>query len=249
MRILYATGSPASYMAAPRLGTEQINCGPDWLDADIGGYITARNTPLGEYDLGAIAARLPADQQPDAVVCLVDSSWRSTPRNLAAFRCPKVLLVADTHHLNAPLTGMIRYAQQEAFDRVVLYALGQPAITVDDVRESVSMGPDQQENFGIANAIGRNDAREALRQLGAALDGGAAPFFVLGQLRVAAERLSGTRLRPAIDALLRTDLALKGSGGDPRILLERLVVELCGPAPRGSAPLKGAPYAGRAARR
>jgi len=135
-----------------------------------------------------------------------------------------------------------------AFDRVVLYALGQPAITVDDVRESVSMGPDQQEHFGIANAIGRNDAREALRQLGAALDGGAAPFFVLGQLRVAAERLSGTRLRPAIDALLRTDLALKGSGGDPRILLERLVVELCGPAPKGSAPLKRAPYAGRGAR-
>jgi DNA polymerase III delta subunit len=40
--------------------------------------------------------------------------------------------------------------------------------------------------------------------------------------------MPGPRLPAAIDALLRTDLALKSSGGDPRILLERLVVELCG---------------------
>ena len=30
-----------------------------------------------------------------------------------------------------------------------------------------------------------------------------------------------------IEALFRTDLDLKRSGGDPRVLLERLVVELC----------------------
>jgi DNA polymerase III delta subunit len=121
------------------------------------------------------------------------------------------------------------------FDRVALYALGQPAITAEDVRESVAAGPEAQENFGIANAIRRNDAREALKQLGLALESGGAPFFLLGQLRSAAEQLPAPRVRTAIDAVLRTDLALKGSGGDPRILLERLVVELC------AAPLKGRP--------
>ena len=65
----------------------------------------------------------------------------------------------------------------------------------------------------------------------AALDGGVVPVMVLGQLRVAAERLPRPRVRAAVDALFRTDLALKSSGGDPRILLERLVVELC-EAPR-----------------
>ena len=50
----------------------------------------------------------------------------------------------------------------------------------------------------------------------------------LGQLRFAAERLPGSRVRSAIDAVFRTDLALKSSGGEPRMLLERLVVELCG---------------------
>jgi len=119
MRILFCTGSSASYMAPPRLADEQINCGPDWFDADIGGYVTARNTPVGEFDLAALAERLPSDQQPDAVVCLVDASWRLVPRNLGAFRCPKILLIADTHHLNTPISGMIRYAQSEPFDRVV----------------------------------------------------------------------------------------------------------------------------------
>ena len=53
------------------------------------------------------------------------------------------------------------------------------------------------------------------------------PVKVLGQLRIAAERVPAKRLPDAINALMRTDLAMKSSGGDPRILLERLVVELC----------------------
>jgi DNA polymerase III delta subunit len=128
-----------------------------------------------------------------------------------------------------------------AFDRVVLYALGQPAITAADVRESVPAGPDAPAEFGIANAIRDNDAAEALTQLAAALDSGAVPVMVLGQLRVAAERLPKPRVRAAVDALFRTDLALKSSGGDPRILLERLVVELCGDAPRRSFSGAGRP--------
>jgi len=51
--------------------------------------------------------------------------------------------------------------------------------------------------------------------------------MVLGQLRSAAEKLPSARLRTAIDAVFRTDLALKSSGGEARVLLERLVVELC----------------------
>ena len=125
--------------------------------------------------------------------------------------------------------GLDMVRLRAAFDRAVLYALGQESISVDDVRQSVSAGPEQQVDFGIANAIRSNDARDALKQLALALDGGTAPFMVLGQLRVAAERLPAQRIRPAIDAVFRTDEALKSSGGDPRILLERLIVELCEP--------------------
>jgi DNA polymerase-3 subunit delta len=117
---------------------------------------------------------------------------------------------------------------RSGLERVALYAMGQPKVTADDVKEVVAAGPDAEENFGIANAIRDGDARGALRQLGAALDAWAAPFFVMGQIRTAAERVPGPRLPAAIEAVFRTDLALKSSGGDPRILLERLVVELCG---------------------
>jgi len=121
-------------------------------------------------------------------------------------------------------------------ERVALYAMGQASITADDVRQSVPLGPDQQQDFGIADAIRKGDAAEALRQLTAALEGGAAPFFVLGQLRFAAERTPGPRLRDAVSAVFRTDLALKSSGGDQRLLLERLVVELCGESRQARSP-------------
>lgn len=131
------------------------------------------------------------------------------------------------------------------FERVVLYAMGQPAVTAADVRDVVTAGPQEQEDFGIANAIRDGDAAAALRQLTAALDGGAVPFMLMGQLRWVAEKMPAARVSTAIDAVFRTDLALKSSGGDPRILLERLVVELCGePAARRGPPYT-ARYAGR----
>lgn len=113
--------------------------------------------------------------------------------------------------------------------RLALYSMGQPRVTIDDVREVVPAGPDAQADFGIAKAIWRNDTAEALRELRLALDAGAVPVMVMGQLRAAAEKLPARRLRGAIDAVLRTDLALKSSGGDPSVLLERLVVELADP--------------------
>ena len=129
------------------------------------------------------------------------------------------------------------------FERVTMYAMGQAAITVDDVRQAVAAGPEAQADWGVANAIQRNDAREALRELGLAFDSGDVAFKILGQIRVAAEKLPARRLGPAMDALFRTDIALKSSGGDPRILLERLVVEMCG---GGEGRLKAAPtYSGR----
>jgi hypothetical protein len=40
--------------------------------------------------------------------------------------------------------------------------------------------------------------------------------------------MAPAELPSAVQGLFRTDLALKRSAGDPRVLLERLVVELCG---------------------
>lgn len=120
MNVLFATGSPAAYMLPPVLSDCQVNCGPDWRDLRTpDGRVRSLATPVGRYDLAAIAAKLPSDQQPDVVVCLVDASWRNMPANLAAFGCPKILLVADTHHMNSPLVGTMRYLANEPFDRSI----------------------------------------------------------------------------------------------------------------------------------
>jgi DNA polymerase-3 subunit delta len=129
---------------------------------------------------------------------------------------------------------------RSGLERVALYSTGQPSVTADDVKQVVAAGPQAFEDFGIANAIRDGDAAGALRQLAASLDAGAVPFVLMGQLRWVAEKLPPQRLHSAIDAVFRTDVALKSSGGDPRILLERLVVELCGSAGR----LKPAPAYG-----
>jgi len=52
------------------------------------------------------------------------------------------------------------------------------------------------------------------------------------------------RVPAAVAALFRTDLDLKSSGGDPRVLLERLVVELSAGA-RTPGPGRREPDRGR----
>jgi DNA polymerase III delta subunit len=55
--------------------------------------------------------------------------------------------------------------------------------------------------------------------------------MILGQLRAAAIQLrSDVRVRNGLEAVLRTDVAIKSSSGTPQYLLERLAVELCGRA-------------------
>ena len=116
-------------------------------------------------------------------------------------------------------------------DRLMLYALGQKRVTADDVREVV--GPAAlQDDWALTNAIEAGQAGEALRQLALVLDSGAAPEKVLGQLawvvRAKFPAIAAGELRRAIEALFRTDVDLKRSAGEPRVLLERLVVELSG---------------------
>lgn len=120
-------------------------------------------------------------------------------------------------------------------ERLVLFAADRTTVTVEDVREVVGP-PVAHDDWGVARAIERGQADAALRELGLALDAGAVPFMVLGQLGwVVRNRIAPARVPSAVDALFRTDQALKSSAGDPRVLLERLVVELCGAGgPEGS---------------
>ena len=113
------------------------------------------------------------------------------------------------------------------FERAVLFASGEGIVTEAAVRE-IASAPTTQDPWAMTNAIERGDAGTALRELGMKLDAGEFPPMILGQVRwYVATKLPPRRVPAAVDALMRTDLALKSSG-DARVLLERLIVELCG---------------------
>ena len=115
-------------------------------------------------------------------------------------------------------------------DRLLLYALGQKRITIEDAR-AVAGPAALLDDWAMTNAIEGAQTGEALRQLALMLDAGAPPEKVLGQLgwvvRAKFPQVAPARLRASVDALFRTDQDLKRSAGEPRVLLERLVVELC----------------------
>src|SRR5262249_9117166 len=136
-------------------------------------------------------------------------------------------------------TGDLRRLRGEV-DRLLLYALGQKKISMDDVREVA--GPAAlSDDWAMANAIEDGRAPEALRQLALMLESGAAPEQILGQLgwlvRAKFPQAAPQAVPAAVESLFRTDHDLQRTRGDARVLLERLVVELCAGkrAPRAGA--------------
>jgi DNA polymerase III delta subunit len=117
-------------------------------------------------------------------------------------------------------------------ERLALYTEGQTTISVADVTEVSAIATDVDDEWAVVNAIEAGDARRALVETGRRLDRGDSVHAFVGQIRwwVSAKlsQSAPARVKPALDAVLRTDLALKGSGGDERVLVERLVVELAG---------------------
>jgi DNA polymerase III delta subunit len=115
-------------------------------------------------------------------------------------------------------------------ERVLLYAAGRQVITRDLVAEVVGR-PAAAGGKKLWNELANRNAAAALAELELELADGAVPYMLLGLVRSVVERTVAARDLPgAVDALMRTDLALKTSGGDPRVLIERLIVELCGTA-------------------
>lgn len=143
---------------------------------------------------------------------------------------------ADRHHVKFEGAAVRLLAQRVGgdiarmradFDRVLLYALGQKQIGVDDVKAVVG-DADLQDDWAIANYIVQRATDKALRELALALEEKKAAELILGQLRYIVEaKLDPSRIPTAVEALYRTDFALKTSAGNKRVLLERLVVELC----------------------
>ncbi len=117
-------------------------------------------------------------------------------------------------------------------ERLALYTEGQTSVSRADVEEVTAIATSVDDDFAVVNAMADGDTARALRETIARLDRGDSVHAMVGQIRwwvsVRLSESAPERVKPALDALLRTDLALKSSGGDERVLVERLVVELTG---------------------
>ena len=126
-------------------------------------------------------------------------------------------------------TGLSLGRIRAEVEKLALFAAGEPAVTARHVKEMVLPQSEPGEDFALGRAIWNNNAKDALREIDAQLEEGAQPVMVLGQIRAAAGRLKpDDRARNALASVFETDLALKSSAGEPRYLLEKLAIELCG---------------------
>ena len=133
---------------------------------------------------------------------------------------------AITHLLAA--TGLTLGRIRPEIEKLILYASGEATITAAHVRDVVLPQEESEGTFALMDAVQNANASRALREISALIEGGVQPFVILGQLRAATIRLRpDSRVKNGLEAVMRTDVAIKSSAGTPQHLLECLAVELC----------------------
>ena len=163
---------------------------------------------------------------------VVDCGSLESPREAAMWiqkRLEKDELAIDPKALTLLLqtTGLSLGRIRAEIEKLVLYVAGESTITPQHVKDLVIPQNESEGVFELIDAVRNGNAAKALREIAALIEAGEAPFIVLGKLRAAAIQLrSEARVRAGLEAVLRTDVAIKSSAGTPQHLLECLAVEL-----------------------
>ena len=105
---------------APLFSTNEVFCSPDAFSESTGGRPTVVQCPLGEFDISDFIRTSPGLTNPELLIVKIDASLRCCPRNLFKLKCPKVLIIGDTHHMGRPLERVIRYALSEPFTHIIM---------------------------------------------------------------------------------------------------------------------------------
>ena len=164
---------------------------------------------------------------------VVDCGTLHDPREAAIWitkRLEKDELAIDSKAISLLLssTGLTLGRIRPEIEKLILYAAGESTITVSHVRDLVIPQEESEGTFALMDAVQNFNAARALREVSALIDGGVQPPVILGQLRAATIRMRpDARVRSGMEAVFRTDIAIKSSAGTPQHLLECLVVELC----------------------
>jgi len=164
---------------------------------------------------------------------VVDCGSLDSPRDAAIWiqkRLEKDELTIDPRALNVLLqtTGLRLGRIRAEIEKLVLYAAGEAVITTAHIKDLVIPENESEGVFALIDAVRNSNASRALLEISALIDAGVQPPLILGQLRAAAIQLrNDARVRTGLEAVMRTDVAIKSSAGTPQHLLECLAVELC----------------------
>jgi DNA polymerase III subunit delta len=164
---------------------------------------------------------------------VVDCGSLESPRDAAMWiqkRLEKDELTIDPKALNLLLqtTGLSLGRIRAEIEKLVLYAAGEAVVTPAHIKDLVIPENESEGVFALIDAVRNSNASRALLEISALIDAGVQPPLILGQLRAAAIQLrNDARVRAGLDAVMRTDVAIKSSAGTPQHLLECLAVELC----------------------
>ncbi|MCC7033000.1 MAG: hypothetical protein IT179_09235 [Acidobacteria bacterium] len=165
---------------------------------------------------------------------IVDCGSLASPQEAGAWvrkRLEKDELLVEPKALALLLeaTGLGLGRLRAEVEKLVLYAAGDSTVTERHVRDLLMPQSEPGDGPAVGRAIRDGDVRQALHELAALIDAGVVPQPILGQIRWGAGQLRpADRVRRALDLVLDIDLKMKTSAGNPRHLLERLVVDLCG---------------------
>ena len=125
-------------------------------------------------------------------------------------------------------TGLSLGRIRAAVEKLALYVAGETMVTLQHVKDTTTPVDEPGGGPVVGFAIRDGDVKTALREVTTLLDSGAPHLPILGQIRWGAGLLRpDARARRGLDLVLETDLALKSSGGEPRHLIEKLVIQLC----------------------
>lgn len=110
----------------PYIGKREIFCGPKLQNEDSKERKFIR-TSGRFFNIDEVLSRLNEnDRKIDLIVSILESGKNICfPKNLGKIKCPKIALVADTHHSLYSISSIIRYIKREVFDHMLIF--GQPA--------------------------------------------------------------------------------------------------------------------------
>ncbi len=120
MRFLITTHADPRFMPRTFIDPDEIVAGPYYNNVKKDGRIRFMGTPGGEILFKDTWDRIPEGQKPDVLLVHADVTCGCLPVGLPS-GLPRFLLVGDTHHMDAPISKMLRYALQERFNAVFVW--------------------------------------------------------------------------------------------------------------------------------